>query len=140
MSTRLINCATLMAVVSLAGSDSIALEQSTMPGGELHILAPNGESVRVCPLQHTDVQADIIGYVGRVRVQQTFYNPLDEKIEAVYVFPLPEDSAVDDMIMTIGERAEDVFFIEKVGGDALDPDTQQTLRTALATALDNENG
>lgn len=104
MSTRLISSVTLLGLVALAGTPGIAQEQSTTPGGELHILAPDGKPVGVCPLQHTDVQADIIGYVGRVRVRQTFYNPLDEKIEAVYVFPLPEDSAVDDMIMTIGDR------------------------------------
>ena len=57
-----------------------------------------------CPLQHTDVDADIAGYITRVHVRQTFTNPLDRKIEAVYVFPLPQDSAVDDMVMIIGDR------------------------------------
>jgi Ca-activated chloride channel family protein len=39
-----------------------------------------------------------------VLVRQTFHNPLATKIEAVYVFPLPADAAVDDMVMTVGER------------------------------------
>ncbi|HZN32431.1 MAG TPA: VIT domain-containing protein, partial [Pirellulaceae bacterium] len=57
-----------------------------------------------CPLKHTDVQADIAGFVARVRVTQTFHNPTKEKVEAVYVFPLPHESAVDEMTMVLGDR------------------------------------
>jgi hypothetical protein len=39
-----------------------------------------------------------------VNVTQTFHNPTKEKIEAVYVFPLPHEAAVDNMTMVIGER------------------------------------
>ncbi len=71
--------------------------------GALRIQRPGGEVVE-CPLKHTDVQVDISGFIARVRVTQTFFNPLDERIEAVYVFPLPHKSAVDDMTMVIGQR------------------------------------
>jgi Ca-activated chloride channel family protein len=57
-----------------------------------------------CPLRHTDVQADVSGFLARVRVTQTFENPYDEPIEAVYVFPLPHGAAVDEMTMRVGER------------------------------------
>lgn len=57
-----------------------------------------------CPLKHTDVKVIISGFIARVTVTQTFDNPFDEKIEAVYVFPLPHTAAVDDMTMVIGER------------------------------------
>src|SRR6266481_8023869 len=33
-----------------------------------------------------------------------FHNPYSSKIEAVYLFPLPHNAAVNDFIMTIGER------------------------------------
>jgi len=56
------------------------------------------------PLKHTDVKASITGYISSVAVAQQFHNPFDSKIEAVYVFPLPENSAVSDFIMTIGDR------------------------------------
>jgi Ca-activated chloride channel family protein len=39
-----------------------------------------------------------------VTVTQEFHNPFAEKIEAVYTFPLPPDSAVDDMTMHVGDR------------------------------------
>ena len=62
------------------------------------------EEIVECPLKHTDVKANIAGFIARVTVTQTFHNPYDEKIEAVYVFPLPHTAAIDDMTMTVGER------------------------------------
>lgn len=56
------------------------------------------------PLKHTDVKAKILGYIATVDVTQQFHNPYDSKIEAVYVFPLPENSAVNEFVMKIGER------------------------------------
>ncbi len=56
------------------------------------------------PLRHTDVKAEIALNVAAVRVLQQFENPYAVKIEAVYVFPLPQDAAVTDFVMTIGER------------------------------------
>jgi Ca-activated chloride channel family protein len=74
------------------------------PGGMLAILNPPAASIGACPLEHTHVLAEISGLVGRVHVRQTFRNPFERKIEAVYVFPLPQDSAVDEMVMTVGDR------------------------------------
>jgi Ca-activated chloride channel family protein len=62
------------------------------------------EQIVECPLKHTDVKANISGFIARVTVTQTFHNPYDEKIEAVYVFPLPHTAAIDDMTMTVGDR------------------------------------
>jgi [protein-PII] uridylyltransferase len=42
-------------------------------------------------------------------------------------------------IMTIGERAEDVFYIERMGGGSLDADAQQRLRDRLIEKLDNRH-
>ncbi|GAB4549690.1 MAG: VIT domain-containing protein [Phycisphaerales bacterium] len=56
------------------------------------------------PLQHTSVVADIAGAIASVGVTQTYANPFDVKIEATYVFPLPQHSAVSEFVMTVGER------------------------------------
>lgn len=56
------------------------------------------------PLRKTDVRADISGFAARVSVVQRYENPFAFPIEAVYVFPLPENSAVDAMRMVIGNR------------------------------------
>lgn len=56
------------------------------------------------PLKHTDVKADIAGHIASVKVRQEFRNHHSSRIEAVYVFPLPENAAVNEFVMTIGER------------------------------------
>ncbi len=56
------------------------------------------------PLISTRVDARISGVVARVTVTQRFDNPHADPIEALYLFPLPSDAAVDDMEMHVGER------------------------------------
>lgn len=56
------------------------------------------------PLRHTAVEADLAGYIASVQVVQHFQNPSTQKIEAIYVFPLPENAAVTDFMMTLGDR------------------------------------
>jgi Ca-activated chloride channel homolog len=56
------------------------------------------------PLLHTDVKATISGDISSVDVAQQFANPYNYKIEAVYIFPLPHNAAVNEFIMTIGKR------------------------------------
>lgn len=67
---------------------------------------PAGEAAKVVPvpLKHTEVNASILGWIATVNVQQQFHNPFSSKIEAVYVFPLPENAAVNEFVMTVGER------------------------------------
>ncbi|MEO0392973.1 MAG: marine proteobacterial sortase target protein [Pseudomonadota bacterium] len=50
------------------------------------------------------VEIDVSGMVARTTVTQHFSNPKDEWVEALYVFPLPEKSAVDRLQLTVGER------------------------------------
>jgi Ca-activated chloride channel family protein len=63
-----------------------------------------GKALGECPLKNTAVRTDISGFVARVSVVQEFRNDFSEPIEAVYTFPLSQNSAVDNMTMTIGER------------------------------------
>jgi Ca-activated chloride channel family protein len=56
------------------------------------------------PLKRTDVKATIAAYIASVHVTQRYHNPYNAKIEAVYVFPLPQDAAVNEFVMTIGKR------------------------------------
>jgi len=56
------------------------------------------------PLKATDVRASISGFIAQTSVTQTYENSFDNPIEAIYVFPLPEDAAVNGYTMTIGAR------------------------------------
>jgi Ca-activated chloride channel family protein len=72
--------------------------------GSLQAFDKDGKPAGECPLKHTDVKAQVSGFLSRVTVTQEFENNFPNKIEAVYVFPLPDAAAVDDMTMVIGER------------------------------------
>ncbi len=72
--------------------------------GTLRAVNEDGEVILEFPLKHTSVYAEISGFLAQVEVKQHFHNPHEEKIEAVYVFPLPENSAVNEMIMVVGKR------------------------------------
>lgn len=72
--------------------------------GTLEVFDKNGQPAGECPLKHTAVKAQVSGFLSRVTVTQDFENKFNEKIEAVYTFPLPDAAAVDDLTMIIGER------------------------------------
>ncbi|HKD81491.1 MAG TPA: VIT domain-containing protein [Candidatus Angelobacter sp.] len=71
---------------------------------QLQILGKDGKPAGFVPLKHTGIKTEISGFVARTEVTQEFENALPNAVEAVYVFPLPHDSAVDGMTMTVGER------------------------------------
>jgi len=99
-----------LAVLALATALLVLLGQTATPqsdattDGSLIRLGPDGKPVGLCPLKHTDVKAEITGFLARVNVTQEFGNPSTEKIEAVYTFPLPQNAAVDDMTLIVGDR------------------------------------
>ncbi|NEO04306.1 MAG: after-VIT domain-containing protein [Moorea sp. SIO3I8] len=62
------------------------------------------EEHSVFPLKHTEVYAKITGHLSRVEVTQTFENPFSEPLEAVYIFPLPDEAAVDEMEIKLSDR------------------------------------
>jgi Ca-activated chloride channel homolog len=89
---------------ALPRSGSNVSAQNTVTPGGLQVLDPKGQPKADCPLKHTDVEADVSGFLARVTVTQEFENTFKEKIEAVYTFPLPQNAAVDDMTMIVGDR------------------------------------
>lgn len=56
------------------------------------------------PMVATELDFTINGPVIRATVTQRFENPTDAWVEAIYVFPMPEDSGVDRLRMQIGDR------------------------------------
>src|SRR5215217_4893476 len=90
--------------LALQFSQTIVSAQSGGTSGSLVVIDAEGKPKSLCPLKHTDVKAEISGFISRVVVTQQFENPFKEKIEAVYTFPLPQNAAVDDMTMMVGDR------------------------------------
>lgn len=103
-------------VISIAAAAAIVLfgglksteravhAQEGATSGALQVLGLDGTPKAACPLKQTTVRADISGFLSRVTVTQEFENPFKETIEAVYTFPLPQNAAVDDMTMLVGDR------------------------------------
>lgn len=56
------------------------------------------------PLQAVDVQGKIQGLLYSATVTQTFRNDRNERMEAVYIFPLPPKAAVHGFVLKIGDR------------------------------------
>ncbi len=86
------------------GTNDSAKGASAGSTGALQVVHPEKGIVGECPLKHTDVKAEVSGFLARVVVTQQFENPFKDKIEAVYTFPLPQNAAVDDMTMRVGGR------------------------------------
>jgi len=68
------------------------------------VIKSNQGHYQLLPLLDTQVKLKVSGLIARAEVKQFFQNQTDGYIEATYVFPLPEDSAVDHLSMVIGER------------------------------------
>jgi Ca-activated chloride channel family protein len=56
------------------------------------------------PRVATDFDITVSGPVVRTRLTQQFRNPTDGWAEGTYVFPLPENAAVDTLKMVVGDR------------------------------------
>ncbi|HEY9050162.1 MAG TPA: marine proteobacterial sortase target protein [Gammaproteobacteria bacterium] len=65
------------------------------------------------PLLHTDVVMHVSGMILRSHVKQSFKNTGNEWVEAIYVFPLPEQAAVDHMRMYLNDRIIEGMIEEK---------------------------
>lgn len=74
----------------------------------------NGSQVSISlPLQ-TDVQMTVSGWVNRVKVKQTFKNLSGEWLNGSYLFPLPNEAAVDGMKLLIGSRVIEGQIKERI--------------------------
>ncbi len=109
-SSYLIACGVIFSAIGLFAS-SVRAEETLTPvqrlsdvnQGSLLFKDANGGFVQA-PTLHTDINVSVSGMIARATVRQTFTNPQDLWVEGVYVFPLPEDAAVDHLNMIVGER------------------------------------
>lgn len=92
------------APVSSLAENTNNLESFSKPFGVGGLFANENGQQKSFPLLRTDVRTKISGNVSRVEVKQSFANPYKQPLEAVYTFPLPDEAAVDDMEIQIGDR------------------------------------
>ena len=96
--------------------EDVSAGQTPTSSRQLQIVGPDGKVTGFVPLRHTDVKTEISGFVARTVVTQEFENVLPDAVEAIYVFPLPHDSAVDGMSMKVGDR--EIQAVIKERGEA----------------------
>jgi Ca-activated chloride channel family protein len=75
-----------------------------MNAGSLLLKSSEAGKYIAAPAVASDYTVTISGPTGRTVVTQQFYNPSDAWVEGVYVFPLPENSAVDTLKIVSGTR------------------------------------
>ena len=56
------------------------------------------------PIIATKVGVQVSRMIARVEVRQNFKNPSAAWLEGVYAFPLPENAAVDQMRLRVGDQ------------------------------------
>ncbi len=105
-------------LAALASGAELAQDQtgaspSAATTGEFLYRSGSEATFEVAPTVDTRVRFDVTGVIARATVVQRFRNPLNVWIEGVYVFPLPESSAVDHMRMRAGERVIEGQIREK---------------------------
>jgi Ca-activated chloride channel homolog len=86
------------------GLPARAHELSDIQSGTLYLKSsPDAEAVEALRVA-TAMQVQVTGDVARVHVIQKFTNTGTDWVEGLYVFPLSADAAVDELLMTVGER------------------------------------
>lgn len=97
---------------SFAYADYVTLAGTPVTQGQMRVAEEKMEVInQTSPgatdlfiLKDTKVEVEISGAIARVRLHQTFKNPYKDHLEAVYVFPIPEDAAVDGYSFKVGEQ------------------------------------
>ena len=88
-----------------AGEAKLALiTPNDVKAGSLLLKSREGGKYLEAPRLATDFNVTISGPTARTIVTQRFENPADGFVEGVYVFPLPENSAVDTLKIIAGNR------------------------------------
>lgn len=108
------------------------------PVGGLYAQTPD-RGRQAFTLTNTDVKGKISGNISRVEVTQTFQNPYDKPLEAIYVFPLPDQAAVDDMEIRIGDRVIKGNIKKREEAKAIYERARQEGRTAGLLEQERDN-
>jgi Ca-activated chloride channel family protein len=101
---RSIQALILGGVISVLAAQAAGAEVGRVTEGTLLWRTAEQSELVPAPTLKTDVRIVVTGIVARASVRQEFTNPSSLWAEGVYVFPLPEDAAVDHLRMHVGDR------------------------------------
>ena len=89
---------------ALHAQDVSASSGEVYPSGVLCAWSTNSCRRLFLPLKKTDVHLEMASGLVTATVRQRFVNDTAFPLEAMYIFPLPPDSAITDMEMQVGDR------------------------------------
>ena len=141
-SIGLATAVSLAGVVLLLAQEAQAAEFVPMQPAQAQqgtlLLKSKGETLAV-PAVATDAEIKVSGIVARAVVRQTYRNPYDEWFEGIYVFPLPENAAVDHLRMKIGARVIEGDIKERQAARAQYEQAKSTGRRAALVEQERPN-
>ncbi|MFC4293342.1 marine proteobacterial sortase target protein [Sphingorhabdus arenilitoris] len=94
----------VLAAPAFAMQAADAAEDGGPQSGTLMLAHKDGSAQIPAVQLGTDMEVTVTGNIARVRVTQAFRNVSADWMEATYLYPLPEDAAVDSLKMTVGNR------------------------------------
>ena len=86
------------------GQAQASVEPARATSGCFLMRRGHDQAWAAAPVLETQARFRVSGLIARATVAQRFRNATDEWVEGVYVFPLPEQAAVDHLLMKVGER------------------------------------
>ena len=102
---------------SQAGRGQVGRGQAALQRLQAHqgsgMILEGPDGPMVAPLQSTDALLKVTGNTVRGTVTQRFRNPGAEWLEGTYLFPLPDDAAVDHLRMKVGDKVIEGQIREK---------------------------
>ena len=89
---------------------SVVLQGTCFASG---MLIPKDRSLAPMAIKHQRVNIEIKDGVATANIEQVFKNNVNRDLEAIYVFPLPENASIADFAMYINGKRESGELVEK---------------------------
>lgn len=139
LSLLVLSTAAVARAAPLEAGDAATIEKGEVKQGALLLRTDKRGEYVAAPILATNVQMQVTGMVARARVTQKFHNPSQQWVEGVYVFPLPENAAVDHMKMHIGQRVIEGQIQEKQAARATYETAKQAGKQASLVEQERPN-
>ena len=76
------------------------------------MLIPKEESIPPLAIESQRVDIQIKDGIATARIEQVFRNSVNRNLEAIYVFPLPENASISDFAMYINGKRTSGELVE----------------------------
>ena len=117
----------------------LAVTEDNAPPGSLLLETDRHGLYLPAPQLDTEIHLRVTGIVARALVTQRFHNPTDYWVEGVYLFPLPERSAVDHLLMKIGDRTIEGQIHERIEAEKIYQEAKSSGRRASLVRQERPN-